>query len=129
MGPELSKTPFVWSSKAGQQLCLEILLPKLPYHPHDYQLEGICASLDGKDVLAVLPTGVEKTGLLFMHMLVVQRVLEELSLCPEKKYPKHALMLVVCPTNYLEYQTVHKLSYSFLSSTCARRPLSSSRMV
>jgi hypothetical protein len=90
------RTPFVWSSKAEQQLLSGILLPKLPYHPHDYQLEGICASLDGKDLLAVLPTGAEKTDLLFMHMLVVQRSLEELSLCPEKKYPKHAMILVVC---------------------------------
>jgi superfamily II DNA or RNA helicase len=100
------------TSPEGHALCLKILLPKLPFQPHDYQLDGICASLDGRDLLAVLPTGAGKTGLLFMYMLVVQRFIEEPDLRPEgtREYPKHPLMLVICPTNYIEFQTVHQQS-------------------
>jgi hypothetical protein len=91
-----------YTSPEGRALCLDILLPKLPFQPHDYQLDGMCASLS-QDLLAVLLTDAGKTGLLFMYMLVVQRFIEEPNLRPEgtREYPKHPLMLVICLTNYI----------------------------
>jgi superfamily II DNA/RNA helicase len=101
-----TKSTFKFSSKEGRSLVLQILLKKLPYHPHDFQLEGVCAVLDGKDVLAIVPTGSGKTGLFFMCMLVLEKLSEELGLCPERKFMKNLLMLAVHPTNYIEDQTV-----------------------
>jgi hypothetical protein len=52
-----SNEKFLFNSIAGWSLCRKILLEKLPFCPHDYQLNGISAVLDGKDLLAISATG------------------------------------------------------------------------
>src|ERR1700733_8325798 len=37
--------PFISSFTEGYALCRRILRPILPYHPHDYELEGVCIRL------------------------------------------------------------------------------------
>jgi superfamily II DNA/RNA helicase len=104
--------PFLFSSAEGYALCRRILRPLLPYDPHDYQLEGICKALDGVDVLAILPTGSGKTGLLSMFLLVVRALAQDPSLCPTaKKFPKNPAILVICPTNFIEHQIVRDNIY------------------
>jgi hypothetical protein len=79
-------------------------------------MEGVCATLNRKDVMAILPTGSWKTGLFFMFMLVVLGLLEKPELCPQKKVPENPLMLAICPANYLKNQTVcHKFTYSSMT--------------
>lgn len=62
---------FKFGSTAGYTLCRQILAEKLPYEPHDVQIEGICQLLDGVDLFAILGTGSGKTGFISMYMLVV----------------------------------------------------------
>jgi len=38
---------------------------RLEYEPHDWQVEGVCQSLDGVDLLAITPTGSGKNQLLY----------------------------------------------------------------
>jgi hypothetical protein len=58
-------------------------------------------------VLAILPTGSGKTGLFFMFTLVIKALSEDPSLCPQwKEVPKNPVMIAICPTNYIENQTV-----------------------
>ena len=89
-------------------LCRTILSQHLPYHPHDVQIEGICKFLESVDTLAILCTGMGKTGFLSMYMLVLLEILKNPHLCPSvaKKFPEKLCMLVVLPTKYLEHQTV-----------------------
>ena len=64
--------------------------------------------LDGVDTLAILRTGMGKTGFLSMYMLVLLEILKNPHLCPSvaKKFPEKPCMLVVLPTKYLEHQMV-----------------------
>jgi hypothetical protein len=52
-----SDATFKFSSTAGWQLCRQILKERLPFGPHDYQLEGISAILDKRDFIGVSATG------------------------------------------------------------------------
>jgi hypothetical protein len=56
--------------------------------------------------------------LFFMYMMVVKELSEKPERCPGKKFPKNPLMLAVCPTNYIEEQTVRSccLRRSFLKT-------------
>ena len=104
-----TKQPFLFSSHEGNNLCRNILHQYLPYHPHDVQIEGICKLLDGVDMLAILRTGMGKTGFLLMYMLVLLEILKNPHLCPSdavEKFPEKPCMLVVLPTKYLEHQMV-----------------------
>jgi ATP-dependent helicase YprA (DUF1998 family) len=103
--PATSKK-FIFSSPEGRTFCENILAKRLPYAPHDFQLEGICKLLDGVDVLAVVATGMGKTALLFMFMMVAQEIAQRPSICPSKVVPKNPAMVVVCPTNALEEEMV-----------------------
>jgi hypothetical protein len=74
---------FQWRSIKGHALARRILKASpLPYDPHDYQIEGICCSLDGMPLLAITPTGSGKTGFYTMYMLVVLAVVKDPTLCP-----------------------------------------------
>ncbi|KAL0956775.1 hypothetical protein HGRIS_002895 [Hohenbuehelia grisea] len=60
--------PFKWSTPAGWELCQSILTDlRLGYEPHDFQIEGVCKSLDGVDLMAITPTGSGKTGFYVYH--------------------------------------------------------------
>ncbi|KAJ7573715.1 P-loop containing nucleoside triphosphate hydrolase protein [Mycena floridula] len=91
-------------SAAGSALCHRILLPLLPFTPHDDQIEGICAALDGIDTFAILPTSAGKTGLFFMYILVARAISRDLLLCSWKAFPRNPVLIAVCPTNYIENQ-------------------------
>ena len=52
---------LIFSSPEGHTLCWLILAALLPYEPHDFQIEGICQTLDGVDLFAILATGMGQT--------------------------------------------------------------------
>ncbi|KAM5546219.1 hypothetical protein V8D89_000345 [Ganoderma adspersum] len=94
---------FLFSSPAGFRLVREILSKHIPYQPHDWQLEGVCKMLDGKDLVAILPTGAGKTGYFTMFMLTLVELSQDPSLCsPPVSVPRDPCMIVVYPTNGLE---------------------------
>lgn len=104
---------FKFSSPEGLTLVRKILQEALPFDPHDYQLEGVCKVLDGIDLIAVTPTGSGKTGFLFMFIIVVLAIVKTPELCPTVKFPTNPLLIVICPTNYLEEQMVRFKSCRF----------------
>ncbi|KAI0348994.1 P-loop containing nucleoside triphosphate hydrolase protein [Trametes cingulata] len=90
-------------SPEGQHFVTDIIQPALHYEPHNYQLDGICKSLDGIDLLAILATGSGKTAYFTMDMLVLQA----LSKKPRTAQwggavPYNPAMIVVYPTVGLE---------------------------
>jgi hypothetical protein len=98
---------FKWKTDEGHALARRILhASPLLYDPHDYQIEGICCSLDGTDLLALTPTGSGKTGFYTMYMLVVLAVLADPTLCPTAKFPIDPCLLVICPTIPLQLDMV-----------------------
>lgn len=121
MGPEACPTPmfgpskqFSFSSGVGHALISRIIQCFVPYSPHDYVLEGLGHILDRIDVFAIKPTGSGKTGYMAFTALVVRELTHRPELYPEatdisKRFPKYALMLAICPTNYMEYQLVQVL--------------------
>lgn len=63
--------------------------------------------LDGKDLVAILPTGAGKTGYFTMFMLVLVELSLNPSLCsPPVSVPRDPCMIVVYPTNGLEEEQV-----------------------
>src|ERR1700728_4073232 len=99
--------PFQGSSATGRALCCNILKGTLlMYQPHDWQVEGVCQSLDGVDLLAITPTGSGKTSYYTMYILVVLAVLKDPSLCPTAKFLKNACLIVICPTIPLQLEMV-----------------------
>ena len=97
---------FVFSSPEGRTLCKRIIQARIPYEPHDVQVEGVCKMLDQVDLFAILPTGSGKTSFLSMYMFVVLAIREDPSLCPTVSFPENPCMRAVCPTKYLEHQMV-----------------------
>ncbi len=92
--------PFLWSSPEGFALCRKILKDSpLPYDPRDYQVEGVCKSLDGIDLVAITPAGSGKTGYYTMYMRVVLAVVKYKSLCPTAKFPDNPCLIIICPTD------------------------------
>jgi ATP-dependent helicase YprA (DUF1998 family) len=106
MSENSSSEKFLFSSIEGWSLCRKILLQRLPFCPHDYQLDGISAVLDGKDLLAISATGSGKTGYIYMLMHTLLAILEEPSLCPTVDFPKNPAILVIYPTTALEEDQV-----------------------
>jgi len=103
--------PFKWSSPAGHILCRDILNgTAAEYERHEWEVEGVCQSLDGVDFLAITPTGSGKTSYYLMYILVV---LKDTSLCSTAKFPKDACLIVICPTIPLQLE----MERSFLSSS------------
>ncbi|EGN93673.1 hypothetical protein SERLA73DRAFT_63935, partial [Serpula lacrymans var. lacrymans S7.3] len=93
----------MFSTPEGTSLVQHILAPLLSFQPHDYQIEGVCKSLDGVDLLAIIPTGGGKTAYLFMYMLILQALASNPTLCtPQRHVPANPAMVVVFPTNRLE---------------------------
>lgn len=79
----------------------------LPFEPHDYQIEGICAVLDGQDLLATMATGSGKTGFFIMFMLVVCAIAKDSTLAlGGRNFPKDPAMIIVCPTKALQEDMV-----------------------
>jgi ATP-dependent helicase YprA (DUF1998 family) len=71
MLPTPSDKNFKFSSPHGWQICRKVITDKLPFGPHDYQLEGITQpALDGRDVLAVSATGSGKSAYIYMFAIL-----------------------------------------------------------
>ncbi|KAJ7720543.1 P-loop containing nucleoside triphosphate hydrolase protein [Mycena metata] len=108
---------FCWRSPEGHALARCILAAStLPYEPHDYQIEGVCASLDGIDLLAITPTGSGKTGFYTMYILVMLAVLKDPTLCPTAKFPADPCLIVICPTIPLQLEMASKMESVGLSA-------------
>lgn len=60
-----------FSSPRGWQICHKIIADRLPFGPHDYQLEGITQALDGQDVIAISVTGSWKSAYIYMLAVVL----------------------------------------------------------
>jgi len=102
--------PFKWASLAGRALCRKILKETaLPFEPHDYQIDGVCNSLDGVNLLAITPTGSGKTSYYIMYILVILAVIKDPSLCPAAKFPKNPCLIVICPPIPLQLEMVMPL--------------------
>ncbi|KAL1944891.1 hypothetical protein VTO73DRAFT_2511 [Trametes versicolor] len=102
----ISTRSFRFDSARGRALCREILALRFSYEPHDYQLDGVCGVLDGRDILAITPTGSGKTGFLSMYISVMMYFSENPSkhpLLPPAKVVRNPCLLVVSPTKALEY--------------------------
>ena len=94
---------FLFSSAEGYSLVRHTLGSRLPYAPHDYQLEGVCKLLDGMDLVAVLPTGARKTGYYLMYILVLLAMVNNSELRQRSSVlSSDPCMVVVYPTNGLE---------------------------
>jgi len=89
MPPTPSNEPFKFSSPHGWQVCHKIIANKLPFGPHDYQLEGITQALDGQDVFAVSATGSGKS--VYIYMLAI--ILLELANNPLLQYRRQFSVL------------------------------------
>ncbi|OJT13789.1 hypothetical protein TRAPUB_9636 [Trametes pubescens] len=76
-----TRSPFVFCSSEGRELVKNTIRTRLPYVPHDYQLNGVCKLLDGIDLVAVLPTGAGKTGYYTMYMLMLLELSKNPALC------------------------------------------------
>src|ERR1700723_1192400 len=106
--------PFVFSSDEGFKLCRQILEARLPYSPHDFQVEGLCKVFDHIDLFAILAMGSGKTGFLSMYMLVVLAIKKDPSLCPTAKFPDNPCLLAIRPTKYLEHQMVSQIQVDIM---------------
>ncbi|KAJ6506521.1 hypothetical protein C8R45DRAFT_816808 [Mycena sanguinolenta] len=114
---------FSWRSPEGHALCRRILRASaLKYDPHDYQIEGVCASLDGVDLLAITPTGSGKTGFYTMYMLVILAILKDPQLSPSSNFPQDPCLIIICPTIPLQLEMkmrgVNLSALAINSETC-----------
>ncbi|KAJ7447406.1 P-loop containing nucleoside triphosphate hydrolase protein [Mycena latifolia] len=102
---------FKWSSLEGHALARRILhASPLTYDPHDYQLEGVCCSLDGVHLLAITPTGSGKTGFYTMYILIVIAVVKDPTELP------YQCLIVICPTIPLQLEMAEKMCSFGLSA-------------
>jgi len=103
MLPTDSNDFFKFSSSRGWQIYRKIITDRLPFGPHDYQLEGIAQALDGQDVVAVSATGSGKSAYIYMLAVVLLELAKNPKLSPvQKKFHEDPAIVVVCPTMALE---------------------------
>ena len=97
----------IYDTPEGFVLTCKILAQKLPFEPHDFQVEGICAVLDGCDLLATMATGSGKTGYFIMVILEMAAISEDETLAlGGRTFPKDPAMIIVCPTKALQKDMV-----------------------
>ncbi|KAF8967909.1 hypothetical protein BDZ97DRAFT_1801925 [Flammula alnicola] len=90
-----------------RRLCWQILLEKLPFGPHDYELDVLTRILDKENVIAASATGSGKSAYIYMVMIIILAISENPSLCPFAKFPNDPAMVVVCPTTALEEDLIN----------------------
>ncbi|KAJ3718467.1 hypothetical protein C8R42DRAFT_585671 [Lentinula raphanica] len=110
---------FSFQTQRGYDLISQIVQLYAPFQPHDYVLEGIASLLDGRDLIAITPTGSGKTGYIAYTALVVRELTRHPAKYPDvgdvmKKFPENPLILAICPTNYLEYQLLSQIDLNTL---------------
>ena len=103
---------FTFNSEEGWALCCQILLKRLPFGPHDYQLQGITSILDRNNLLAISATGSGKSAYIYMLMHVILAILEDPTLCPTAKFPSNPAILAIYLTTALEEDQVLPLHTS-----------------
>ncbi|KAF9235287.1 hypothetical protein BU15DRAFT_51507 [Melanogaster broomeanus] len=99
-----------YSSPEGRQVVHEILAKYLTFTPHDYQLDGVCKSLNGVDLMAIVPMGGGKTAYFYMYMLVLLELAKNPALRRSlRTIPNDPAMVIVFPTNGLEIEMVSQI--------------------
>jgi len=69
-------------------MCRQILKDRLPFAPHDYQLEGVSAAiLDKQDFIGVLATGSGESACAYMVLHIIQGLQAHPTLCPLANFP------------------------------------------
>ncbi|KAI0753497.1 P-loop containing nucleoside triphosphate hydrolase protein, partial [Daedaleopsis nitida] len=117
VAPDDTAPHFTFCSPKGREIISDIVFSKLGYYPHDYQLDGVCKSLDGIDLLAILATGSGKTGFFIMYMLVLQELSDNPSRCsPPYRMPPDPAMVLVYPTVGLEAEMAATLEKANITS-------------
>ncbi|KAF8234158.1 hypothetical protein L208DRAFT_1551077 [Tricholoma matsutake] len=87
----------IYDTPEGFVLACKILAQTLLLKLHDFQVEGICAVLDGHDLLATMATGSGKTGYFIMLMLVMHAISEDETLAlGGRTFPKDPAIFFVC---------------------------------
>jgi len=65
-----AETKFKIDSSAGWKLCRQILKERLPFGPHDHQLEGVAAILDKRNFIGV-SAGSGKSAYAYMVLHII----------------------------------------------------------
>jgi Lhr-like helicase len=116
--PSPSPPPLTaFSNPAGFALVKKTIQDTLGLEPHGYQTRGVCATLDGRNLLAIIPTGGGKTGFVYMYLraLLQLRTDPRLHEKVRKKMPERPALVYVLPTNGLEFELVRALAVARLS--------------
>ena len=109
IAPSLAEeSTFKFNSTDVHKLCREILIERLPFCPHDYQILGVAHILDRQDILAVSATGSGKTAYIYMTMHIILAIIEQPTRCPLVKFPTKPAILVISPTTALEENHVRQ---------------------
>jgi ATP-dependent helicase YprA (DUF1998 family) len=109
MAESAPKSVLKFSSPTGINFCRQILIAALPFCPHDYQLAGVAAILDGHDFLAVSATGSGKTAYTYMTLLVIKAIQKDPGEFRSARFPLNAAIIVISPTTALEEDQVSEL--------------------
>ncbi|KAI0737819.1 P-loop containing nucleoside triphosphate hydrolase protein [Daedaleopsis nitida] len=109
---------YIFDSPEGFEKVRSTVKDRLPYVPHDYQLEGVCKLLDGHDLIAVLPTGAGKTGYFLIYILMLLALAENPRLCHPHgaRVAPDPCIVVVYPTNGLEEEQASVFENSRVST-------------
>ena len=91
---------FSLSSEAGKELIREHFRDLWPRTPQDYRIVAAAKSVNGIDVLAILPTGAGETAILTTFVLI----LDHMRLNPER-FPEEPIVAIYS-TNCIKEEQV-----------------------
>jgi hypothetical protein len=95
-----------FSNPAGFALIKKTIQDTLGLKPHNYQMYGVCATLNGCNLLGIILTGGGKTGSVYIYL----RTLLQLQTDPQihekvhKKMPEHPASVYVRLENGLAFE-------------------------
>jgi len=103
-----AKAAFHFYSAKGRLILRDILQDQLPFHPHDYSIDVIAKILDREDCLVRTATASGKTGIIAMLALVTGSLGRHPQMASDyaRWFDRDPLILVICPTRYLEHNIV-----------------------
>ncbi|KAG5640604.1 hypothetical protein DXG03_007954 [Asterophora parasitica] len=111
-------TQAVYDTPAGHTLARRILFQLLQFSVHDYQIYGICAVMDGLDLVATMATGGVKTGYFIMLMFVVHAISRDTCVALRNVlFLKDPGLIIICPTKALQEDMASKMVQFGLLST------------
>jgi len=88
---------YNWCSVEGIEKLWHLVGPSLPYDPAPFQLGCTARMMNGQDVLCLSATGDSKSTLIYLASIA----------------RKGTIILVVCPTNFLESDLVCPTNYLY----------------